>query len=197
MMYVDKFVRGDFERCEYILALIERKERPTLLSLAGYSGLPWRSIQNIMRKLEDQQHVKFTRRGGTRHGYFCISDWGNLNKDVIVSRMEEKYAEQFNDEPEIESSSSITLKQLRAGIKAIESEALDYERDPERLEDVVADERDVDDVLDEVDEDEFPALKRGEISQKRLDLSLEFDSDVELGVKVGLGRVVDLELDAY
>lgn len=79
-----------FERCELVLAAIETLDKPTLDDIVTTVHLPSRTVHAIFKRLEDQHRVIIERVNGRRHGYYEVADWGNLNRDNIVSHMRVK-----------------------------------------------------------------------------------------------------------
>lgn len=76
-----------FVRCEKVLAAIETLEKPTLDDIVSTVNLPSRTVHAIFKRLEDQHRVVIERVNGRRHGYYEVADWGNLNKENIVSHI--------------------------------------------------------------------------------------------------------------
>ncbi|MFA0809498.1 helix-turn-helix domain-containing protein [Microbulbifer epialgicus] len=79
-----------FERCELVLAAIDTIEKPSLEDLVTEIGLPHRTIHAIFKRLSDQHRVVIERVNGRRHGYYKITDWGNLDRTNIVTHVQHR-----------------------------------------------------------------------------------------------------------
>ena len=79
-----------FERCELVLAAIDTLDKPTLEDIVSAAGLPPRTVHAIFKRLTDQHRVVIERVNGRRHGYYEVADWGNLNRDSIVTHIQRK-----------------------------------------------------------------------------------------------------------
>jgi hypothetical protein len=77
-----------FLRCEMVLALIETLEKPTLEDIVSRAGLPKRTVHAIFKRLTDQHRVLIKRVNGRRHGYYDIADWGNLDRNRVVTHVQ-------------------------------------------------------------------------------------------------------------
>jgi hypothetical protein len=79
---VPQYPKGDARRLFVVLAAIEHLERPTITTIAAYTGHNKGTIDADVAKLREQYGVEIERESAV----FVIRSWGDVLKKVGVKR---------------------------------------------------------------------------------------------------------------
>jgi hypothetical protein len=79
---VPQYPKGDARRLFVVLAAIDYLERPTITSIAAYTGHNKGTIEADGAKLRDQYGVKIDREGPV----FVLRSWGDVLKKAGVRK---------------------------------------------------------------------------------------------------------------
>lgn len=79
---VVQYPKGDVRRLFVLLASIDKLERPTLTSLAEFTGHSKGNIDHDVQKICEQLCVKIVKDGPV----YSIVDWGDIVKKTGVKR---------------------------------------------------------------------------------------------------------------
>ena len=80
-----------FARRLYLTLLLEESDRPNVPRLMQMTGWPRRTIQDVIKSLSSLGIELIFVQKGCRHndGYYCLKNWGPLNREWVAARKEE------------------------------------------------------------------------------------------------------------
>lgn len=79
---VPQYPKGDARRLFVVLAAIEQLERPTITTVAAYTGHNKGTIDADVAKLREQYGLEIERKGAV----FVVRSWGEVLKKNAVKR---------------------------------------------------------------------------------------------------------------
>lgn len=80
---VVQYPKGDVRRLFVLLASIDKLERPTMTTLAEFTGHSKGNIDHDVQKISEQLSVKIVKDGPV----YRIVDWGDIVKKTGVKRV--------------------------------------------------------------------------------------------------------------